>query len=250
MSKIEVSLSPSLYPVYQNAESIVVVIDVLRASTAICTAFSHGAKAVWPVATVERARELKNEGYMAGAERDAKKIEGFDFGNSPYDYMDDEKLKGQTIVLTTTNGTHAIETARGAFKIVVGTFANISVLSKWLDKQDRDVLLLCSGWKDRFNLEDTVFAGALIKELTKNESFIISGDSALCVRYLYDMAQKDPIKFLSRSSHKRRLAELNMKKDIKYSLAVDTAPVIPLLKGNILENIVKKPIPVKVKKTF
>ncbi|MFI4963588.1 MAG: 2-phosphosulfolactate phosphatase, partial [Legionellales bacterium] len=117
--KIDACFSPYLYPVYADTESIVVVIDVFRATSAICVAFHHGAEKIIPVATVEEALQYKQQGMLAGAERDAIKLDGFDFGNSPYDYMGTH-VKDKTIALTTTNGTQAIEAARNAYKVVIG----------------------------------------------------------------------------------------------------------------------------------
>lgn len=231
--KIEACFSPFLYPVYRDHESVVVIIDVLRATSAICTAFHHGAARIIPVATVEEARKLQEKGYLAGAERDAIKVEGFDFGNSPYDYMGDH-VKGQTIALTTTNGTQAIEAARHAYKVVIGAFTNISALCDFLISENRPILLLCSGWKNRFNLEDSLFAGAVTEELCKRSDKYKLGDGCLALRYLYQQAENDPGKFLVHASHKERLAKLNLKKDIRYCLTPDQTTAIPILQDGVL----------------
>jgi 2-phosphosulfolactate phosphatase len=231
--KIDACFSPALYPVYADADSIVVVIDILRATSAICTALHNGAARIIPVATVEEAKALQNQGFLAGAERDAIKVEGFDFGNSPFDYMD-PSLAGKTIALTTTNGTQAIEAARNAKMVVVGAFTNITALCNWLYEQNSNVLLLCSGWKNRFNLEDSLFAGAVTAELIKRRPDYRLGDGCLALNYLYQMAEKDPMKFLARASHKERLARLNLKDDIRYCLQPDLTTVIPVLQGDSL----------------
>lgn len=231
--KIDACFSPFLYPVYRDHESIVVIIDILRATSAICTAFHYGAEKIIPVAKVEEALELKKQGFLAGAERDAIKVEGFDFGNSPYDYMGDH-VKGQTIALTTTNGTQAIEAAKHAYKVVVGAFTNISALCDWLVQEERPILLLCSGWKNRFNLEDSLFAGAVTEELCKRSDNYKLGDGCLALRYLYQLAEDDPSRFLVHASHKERLAKLNLKKDIRYCLTPDQTTVIPILQDGAL----------------
>src|SRR5688572_4250273 len=119
--RLDACFSPALYPVYHDEKSIVVIIDIFRATSAICIAFEYGVDKIIPVATIEEAREMKAKGMLVGAERNAIMVEGFDFGNSPYDYMG-ENIKGKTIVLTTTNGTQAIEAARKAYKVVIGSF--------------------------------------------------------------------------------------------------------------------------------
>jgi 2-phosphosulfolactate phosphatase len=231
--RIEACFSPFLYPVYKDEESIVVIIDVLRATSAICTAFHYGADKIIPVATIEEAQALKDQGFLAGAERNAIKVDGFDFGNSPFDYMGDH-IKGKTIALTTTNGTQAIEAARQAYKVVVGAFTNISALCDWLVSQNRSVLLLCSGWKNRFNLEDSLFAGAMTEELIKRNPHFKLGDACLALQYLFRMAEKKPGYFMARASHKQRLAKLNLKEDIRYCLQTDLTTIIPVLEGEAL----------------
>lgn len=230
---LDACFSPYLYPVYRNDENIVVIIDILRATSAICTAFEHGAEKIIPVATVEEARIWKAKGFLAGAERDAIPVEGFDFGNSPFSYMGDA-VKGKTIVITTTNGTQAIDVARDAYKVVIGSFLNITALSQWLFSEKRSVLLLCSGWKNKFNLEDALFAGAMTEALTALTDDFKLGDACLALKYLYQQARNEPHKFLSHSSHKERLHSLNLKKDVRYCLTPDQTTVIPTLKNGEL----------------
>lgn len=231
-AQIDVCFSPFLYPVYEKEGQIVVVIDVLRATSAICTAFHYGVEKMIPVATLEEAMEYKQQGYLVGAERNAIAIDGFDFGNSPYSYMTD-KIKGQTVVITTTNGTQAIEAAKNAYAIAIGSFLNITALCDWLVQQNKSILLLCSGWKNKFNLEDTLFAGAVSEILNKQQSFKLL-DGALATMYLYQQAHQNPYKFLNYSSHKERLSAMGLKDDIKYCLTLDQTKVIPVLQGKYL----------------
>lgn len=230
---VDVCLSPLLYPAYHKDDSIVVVIDILRATSAICTAFQYGAEKIIPVATLEEAAEYKKQGFLIGAERNGVAIEGFDFGNSPFSYTT-KKIQGQTIVISTTNGTQAIDAARGAYKVVIGAFTNVTALCNWLKLQERNVLLLCSGWKNRFNLEDTLFAGAVANILLKENNIYKSGDGALAAGYLYQSAQGNPYKYIRHSSHTERLAALGLKKDIKYCFALDQTTIIPVLEGKYL----------------
>ena len=231
--KIDACFSPYLYPVYRDDESIVVIIDILRATSAICTALNNGATAIIPVATVEEAKQYQEKGYLVGAERNAIKLDGFDFGNSPFHYMT-EAVKGKEIVLTTTNGTQAIETAKNAYMVVIGAFLNIDALCEMLIRQERSVLLLCSGWKNKFNLEDALFAGAVTEKLTIMNDQYLLGDGCLALKYLYQTAEKDPYKFLNHSSHKERLARLNLKEDIRYCLKPNQTKIIPVLKDGKL----------------
>ena len=157
--KIEVCFSPVLYPVYHNPEAIVVVVDIFRATTTIAAAFCNGVCSVRPVATVEEARTYKNEGWLVGAERNVKRCDFADFGNSPFDYTP-EKIEGKDVIFTTTNGTKSITVAREAFRVITGAFVNLQAVAEYCIFLNRDVIVLCSGWQGRVNIEDTLFGGA------------------------------------------------------------------------------------------
>ena len=144
-----------------------------------------------------------------------------------------EKIKGQTVVISTTNGTQAIEAAKHAYKVVIGSFLNIDALCNWLITENKSVLLLCSGWKNKFNLEDTLYAGAVTEILGKTNQFNL-GDGALATKYLYQQAHQNPYKFLSKSSHKIRLSAMGLKEDIKYCLALNKTKIIPILHHGVL----------------
>lgn len=234
--RVEVCLSPLLYDNYKNPDSIVVVIDVLRATSAICTAFEHGVNEIIPVSTIEEAWEYKRKGFLVGGERNGEQIEGLDFGNSPYHYMG-EDIKGKTVVLTTTNGTKSIELAKDAYQVIIGSFTNHKAVCDYLIEQQRDVILLCAGWKNKYNLEDCLFAGAVADCLGESELFGDFADSSLAARYLYQAAKDDAYKFLRNSSHRKRLARLNLKEDIKYSLSFDKTDIVPVLKDGRLVNM-------------
>jgi len=232
--RLEVCISPALFPVYyQSKDCVVVVIDIFRATSAICTAFEHGVRSVIPVASLEEAHEYKQKGYIVAAERNGEIVEGFDLGNSPFSYMNPQ-LKGKDVVLTTTNGTKAIERAKTADKIIIGSFLNISAVVDFLNRENKNVILLCAGWKDRFNMEDTLFAGAVVSKLKENPIFTGLADSSLAALDLYESAKSDMNAYLSGSSHRRRLQKLDLEKDIDYCLQMDISDKVPTFKGNAL----------------
>lgn len=230
---IEVCFTPGEYEYFKDEYEIVVVIDVLRATSAICAAFHNGIKSIIPVSTIEEAREYKAKGYLVGAERKGQIVEGFDFGNSPYSYMN-EALRGKEVVLTTTNGTKALDVAKDAETVVVGSLNNLDALSEWLAEQDKNILCLCSGWQDKFNLEDTICAGAISEYLIGTGKFTSSEDSSIAAKYLYLSAWDRYMGFLKASSHRRRLKNLNLNEDIKYCLTPNLTNVIPILKDGKL----------------
>ncbi|MGZ3928623.1 MAG: 2-phosphosulfolactate phosphatase, partial [Mucilaginibacter sp.] len=133
MNHLHVCLSPSLIPLYNVEDYIVVIVDIFRATSSICYGIENGAEAIIPVSEVEAcsAYREKGLGYLLAAERNGEVVEGFDFGNSPFSYTE-EKVSGKTVVLTTTNGTHALHLSRHAKKVVIGSFLNLTALCSWL----------------------------------------------------------------------------------------------------------------------
>jgi len=229
--KLEVCYSPDLFPVYfTKKECVVVVIDIFRATSAICTAFQEGVNQIIPVATIEEARAYQSKGYVAAAERHGEIVEGFDIGNSPFSYMNPE-LKGKDVVLSTTNGTQAIEKAKAAEQIIVGSFLNLTAVCKHLENENRDVILLCAGWKGRYNLEDSLFAGAVLDYFEGSKVFTGIADSSLAAREMCQAAKGNLNDFLKNSSHRRRLQRLNLEKDIEYCLQIDTMDLVPIFDG-------------------
>lgn len=228
---LEVCLTPALLHLHDIKDSIVVVIDIFRATSSICYGIDNGAEAIIPVATIEACRSYSHSDFLLAAERNGEVVEGFDFGNSPFSYTA-EKVAGKTIVLTTTNGTHAINVSRGANKIVIGSFLNLTALCNWIKTQPNNVLLLCSGWKDKVNLEDTLFAGGVVNQL-RNENYILD-DAGIAAEDLYLLAKDDLRSYLQKTSHSERLKKLGIEEDIKFCLNLDVTNSIPLLDGERL----------------
>ncbi|MBC7903952.1 MAG: 2-phosphosulfolactate phosphatase [Gemmatimonadaceae bacterium] len=222
-------LSPALLHLYDVSNSIVVIIDVLRATSTIATALFNGAKCIIPVDSISRCIELGKQidGITAG-ERDGMIAEGLSYGNSPFEYPE-VFIKGKTLVLTTTNGTKLLHMAleRGASQIVTGSFPNLSAVCEYLVQQNKHVILGCAAWKDRVNIEDTLFAGAVINRV--KEHFDINCDSSRIAESLYNCATPDLYEFMKKqeASHYHRLTNYGLEKDIRYALTPDTANVLP-----------------------
>lgn len=232
--KVEVCFTPSQYDSYGKDFDIVVAIDVLRATSAICSGIYNGVKEIIPVSTIEEAKTYQSKGFIAAAERGGQIVEGFDFGNSPFSYQNKD-LIGKSVVLSTTNGTRAINiAAKDVDTVVIGALSNLDVLVEWLLSQNKNVLLLCSGWKDKFNLEDTICAGAIAASLLETGKFMSDEDSSIAAKYMYYSAKENYFGFLKASSHRRRLKKMNLNKDIKFCLTPNTTPVIPILKNGTL----------------
>lgn len=234
--RVEVCFSPKQFELYKEEFHTCVVIDVLRATSAICTGLANGVERIIPVPTVEEARALQEKGCIAAAERNGQIVEGFDFGNSPRAYMDGA-LAGKTVALTTTNGTKAIAMAREMPQVAIGSINNLDAISTWLMQQPGHVLLLCSGWKDKFNLEDTICAGAIADRLIDIARFKSVEDSTIAAKHLFLAVRGNLFSFLKASSHRRRLRNLNLGEDIKYCLTPNTVNVVPVLHEGALVDV-------------
>ncbi len=233
--RVEICFSPAEYKLYQESFQLIVVIDVLRATSAICTALENGVEKIKPVASVEEARNWMSKGFIAAAERNGEIVDGFELGNSPIAYIDRAKeFEGQTIVLTTTNGTKAIDIAKDKNTVVIGALNNLDALTAWLVQRNEDVLILASGWKDKFNLEDTICAGAIADVLIDSGNFIADEDSTVASKFLYRSARDNMFAFLKASSHRRRLRRLNLNEDVKYCLTPNNLTTIPILRDGYL----------------
>ncbi len=231
--KIEVCYSPALFPYYENSDAIVVVNDILRASSAIVTAFMNGVERIIPVGTLEEAKSYKDRGFMVAAERDGIVRDFADFGNSPYNFTA-ERVKGKEIVYSTTNGTNAINLASSGSQVLIGAYLNISALAEHIKKSGKDLLVLCAGWKNKFNLEDTLFAGALSKMVLEDQQFHTICDATLGALDLYEAAEKDMMAYIEKVAQRHRLKKNKLDDVIGYCHEYDLTRLIPVLEGKHL----------------
>lgn len=234
--KVEVCFTPELYRFYHNENAIVIIADILRATTAIVTAFENGVIKLIPVATVEEAREMKKKGFLLAAERDGVVLDFADFGNSPFNFTR-ERVAGKTIAYSTTNGTNAIHMARNCYRVVVGAFINLGALTEWLIQQEHDVVIFCAGWKGKFNLEDSLFAGALAESLLGNKNFFTDCDSVMAAMDLWLLAKNDLHGYIEKAAQRHRLRKLGLDDVMEYCHTLNVTDKIPVLKDEYLVNL-------------
>ncbi len=234
--QLHIHLLPSLTSQHELAGETVVVIDVLRASTTIAFALASGAKEVIPCLHVGEARELRQRlGNQAvlGGEREGVKIEGFDLGNSPREYVEDVVV-GKTVIFTTTNGTRALQTCVGAGRIVIGSFVNLSAVCEAV-RDDERVHIVCAGTRGQITREDVLVAGAMAEQLYVEQLSLEMNDSAQIALDAWQTAtggNRDPqtiARYLKISQGGRNLQEIGMGGDIRLAAAVDMVPVLPEL---------------------
>ena len=222
-------LSPALLHLYEVRECIVVVIDVLRATSTIATALYNGAREIIPVDSVERCIQLGKElDCITAGERDGQVAPGLQYGNSSFEYPR-SFIGGKTLVLTTTNGTKLLHMAlsKGATDIITGSFLNLSAVCDHLVAMRKHVILGCAAWKDKPNMEDTLFAGAVVSRI--KEHFSINCDSSRMAENLYEAGKNDLYEFMKKNeaSHYHRLTNFGLEKDIRHCLTPDLANILP-----------------------
>jgi len=227
--------SPALLHLYNLSSAIVVVIDVFRATSTIASALYNGAECIIPVDTVEKAIDISTSlGAIAAGERDGQIAPGLQHGNSPLEYSK-EFIAGKTLVLTTTNGTRLLQMAldNNASTIITGSFPNLSAVCDFIIKENKNVVLGCAGWKDRFNVEDTLFAGAVISKV--KDHFTIHCDSSLVANSMYEQHKDNRYNFAPQLTHYHRLvSRFGLIEDIRFCLTPNTANVLPLYVGGKL----------------
>ncbi len=230
-NSIEVCFSPALLEhILTEPPFTVVVIDILRATTSICAAFENGVERIIPVASAEEAFSYKEKGYLIAAEKNGIKLDFADFGNSPDNFMQDE-VKGRTIVYNTTNGTQTIKMVSTHKPVIIGSFSNISAVASFVAERKQNLVILCAGWKNKFNLEDSLFAGALTSYLLQYDNMYMNCDSAQAALDLWNIAKKDPLAYIQKAMHRERLRKLKLDSILEYCFTIDTCNVVPLYDG-------------------
>ena len=238
MRHITVCFTPAQFSHYQYEDCNAVAIDILRATTSICTAFMNGAREVIPVSTIDELKTYAGTDYIIAAERDGVKLDFADVGNSPYHFTR-ELVEGRTIAYSTTNGTHTIRLAAQCHSVAIGAFTNISALCHWLEAGKRDVFLLCAGWKGRFSLEDSVFAGAVTQKLINTGKFTTICDSALAAMDLWSLAKPDLMGYMKKVAQNERLRKINSANAIPYCLELDLTDMVPVYQDGVLRVVMR-----------
>jgi len=231
--KVEVCFSPALFSDFRNDDAVVVIVDILRATSAIVSAFMNGVRKIIPVATLDEALEYKKKGFLVAAERDGIVRDFADFGNSPFNFRR-EIVDGRDIVYSTTNGTHCIMLARESYRVLIGAYLNLTALVDYINGANRDVLILCAGWKNKFNLEDSLFAGALAEAVLKNSRFTTCCDSTFASMDLWNLAKPDIMGYIEKAAQRHRLKKNKLDDVIAYCHTINLTDLIPALNGNSL----------------
>lgn len=231
--RLEVCLSPALLHLFDTKDTLTVIIDVFRATSTIAAALDNGARRIVPVATVEECIALGNAtpNSITAGERDGKVAPGLKHGNSPSEYPT-SFVSGKDLILTTTNGTRLLHMVKNADTIITGSFPNLSAVVAYARQRGINLLLACASWKDRFNLEDALFAGAVAAQLQSD--FVVNCDSAHACISLAEQANGNWFEYLKRGAHYKRLSGFGLESDMIYCTKDNVHPVVPILRGTDL----------------
>ncbi|HEY0828169.1 MAG TPA: 2-phosphosulfolactate phosphatase [Bacilli bacterium] len=212
----------------------VIVIDVLRATSTIVTALEYGSTGVIPVASIDEARSIQRHDDLLGGERFCKKIIGFDFGNSSYEYMNPE-IEGKRLIITTTNGTRALEKYKDAAHVIAGSMLNAAVCAQAALQFKKDILLVCAGTLDHFCLEDGLCAGLIINELLYRSSTSLElNDFAVSMHLAYKQAKDHLVETMLQCSNGLRLTRLGFREDVIYCSQIDQIQLVPILESGMM----------------
>lgn len=215
MNSIEVCFTPELIHLHEVSGKLVVVVDIFRATSTMVAALAHGVTEILPFADLESCRAMKAHGYLIAGERDGRRAPGFELGNSPVAFLEGN-YAGRKLAMTTTNGTIAIEKSKGAAEILIGAFPNLQATASYIQSRNLDVLIHCAGWKGRFNLEDSLYAGALVQALCGSHAN--QEDGSLAMGSLFAQEGNNLASYLAQASHAKRLQNHGIEGDIDFCL--------------------------------
>lgn len=230
---VEVCFSPLSWPLYQRENAVIIITDIFRASTSICAAFQNKIKSIIPVSKVEESIAYKEKGFIVSGERDGKVLDCAEFGNSPFNFMEPH-LQGKTVVMNTTNGTQAINLVRKGNNLVgIGAFLNLHAICNWAMQKKRPVIIFCAGWKNKFSMEDALFAGAAVEYIINKGAgeFHTLCDSAIASTDLWEKARSNPRAYIEKAAHRHRLRKMGLDDILDYSLQLNINKCVPVVMG-------------------
>ena len=238
MNNLKTLFIPEEIKNIELAGKLVVVIDVLRASSTIVTALANGCRGFIPILSPDKvkkkAEQFEREMVLLGGEREGIKIEGFDLGNSPREYKK-EAVKDKTIIFSTTNGVKTLEMVESAYRIIIGSFLNLQAVCDYCTNYKGDILLICAGKEGRFSLEDATCAGMIINSLREVS---LGGhqeiDANLTAQLLYKKFGNNILEMLRKSQHGRYLEGIDLEKDLKFCSQLNFFHIVPIFRDGII----------------
>ncbi len=231
---VEVCFSPLSWHLYEKDNAVIIVTDIFRASTSMVAAFDNKVKSLIPVAEISESIDYKEKGYIVSGEREGKTLDCAEFGNSPFNFME-PRLSGKTVVMNTTNGTQALKmVGQGKNLVGIGAFTNRDAICNWAMQQKKPIIIFCAGWKNRFSMEDTIFAGAAVDYIIENgkDEFHTTCDSAIASADIWKEAKKNLRNYIDKAAHRHRLKRMGLDDIIDYSTQMNISQCIPVLRDH------------------
>lgn len=225
--RVDVCFLPDSIQNYFLKDKTLVVIDIFRASSTIVSAMASGFESFIVLKSQDEIPSAKKSGYLIAAEQNASKLYDANFGNSPLTFVG-KSFKNQQLAFFTTNGTRTLNLLNGQNqKVLIASFLNIDAVAKEIALYNKDCLLICSGWKSNFSMEDSLFAGALADKLSVEMGFSINTDAAIAAQMLWNASKSNLLEFLSGCEHFNRLKELGYEEDALFCLKKNVYDVVP-----------------------
>ena len=228
--KIDIVISANHIDEESLKGKITVVIDMLRATSVITTALGNGANKIIPITSVEESFDVKDKlkelgiEALIGGERKAMRVDGFDMTNSPLEYTK-EKVSKRDIILSTTNGTRAINLCLSSDRIYIGSFLNAAYLAEYLSEINKDIVIVNSGTNGELSLDDFICSGYIVEEILKHREFELT-DIAKLAKMTYEN-NEDVYKYISNAKHYNVLKSLNLEADMEYCCRKNMFETIP-----------------------
>lgn len=218
------------------SDTVCVVLDIFRATTSIVTAMANGCEAIIPVLSAAEAQNLAQQdgAYLLAGERQSIKLDGFDLGNSPFEFSGD-KVKGRQIIMTTTNGTAAVKATEGACRTLIGSFLNAEAVCAQAKQYGKDILIVCAGTDGLFSLEDALCAGYMVELLAQaGHAEPMLTDAACGALLMYTQAKDAPVNIAKTGRNGRRLCDLGREDDIEYCFQINICDMVPEYRNGMI----------------
>ncbi len=233
--RLDVLFLPAELPAREHPQQIAAVVDVIRATTTIVTAFQHGCRSIQPVAGVEEAqaaRTARPAAILAG-EKGGKRLPGFDMGNSPREFMAGQAA-GRDVILNTSNGTKALRAVGAGRRVAIAAFLNRAAVADWLVGQESDALIVCSGFEGIFSLEDAVCAGGVVDRAVERDSSLVLGDGAEACRLLWAHYRQDLAGLLPWTGWGSHIVAIGLGPDLEICARLDVTEAVPVMTDGLI----------------
>lgn len=240
--QITVAITSQSFKKGELSDKTVVVVDVLRTSSTIVAALQHGCERVIPAYNPSEAAEIRNvteSDVLLGGETDMMKVQGFDLGNSPLEYLGKDILE-KTVILSAADGTSAIKGCAGAGTVLIGCLLNAEALASAVLQIGRDTVMVCAGVNGKFSTDDVIGVGCILDRIMQSDPSADMDDLGHLALRVYRRAKSNMLQFLEGCVQYERLSAAGYLEDVTFCLQEDIFSVVPVYKEGIIVKSVRK----------